>query len=462
MAISRDRENHNTLVGLLGLEEETAGELIEAQVLLTYKQNDPMAQNLAQDISDLLHRTVRTVKHNSADGRVALEIIINNTPGLTDCRKIYVYFRNRTVIIRQEQVFFANTDIPADVHRVMLMLGACYAAAIAVKNLVPGNFRFPVSESIYLEQTDFVRDGFRLDTELNIEESHLVGAGAIGNSFLWGLSAFNVRGKMNIVDPDSVSLGNLNRCLLFTEIDVGKNKALCLKESAARLLPNVELVAYPNRLQDAVQSSTEEFPVKNLISAVDSRLARRNLQMYCPKRVFDASTTGVDEVVLHFNTQPSVIACMSCIYAENEAELHHEAHVADKLGVNIQDIKENFISASAAQKIHSKYPQLELNQIEGEAYDSLFKQLCGQGQLLSGVDKQVLAPFAFVSALAGVLLAIEFVQRIGVNDDDGLFNYWRVSPWSKPLPHLQRIRPRNPQCTFCNSPAIQKVLATIS
>jgi hypothetical protein len=43
----------------------------------------------------------------------------------------------------------------------------------------------------------------------------------------------------------------------------------------------------------------------------------------------------------------------------------------------------------------------------GDAYDSLFKPLCAQAALRSADQQQIFAPFAFVSALAGVLLAIE-------------------------------------------------------
>ena len=78
---------------------------------------------------------------------------------------------------------------------------------------------------------------------------------------------------------------------------------------------------------------------------MDSRRARRSLQMELPPSVFDASTTGVSEVVLHFNRQPSELACLSCIYPENERERAHEENVAEALG-NSRSMKYALVSSA--------------------------------------------------------------------------------------------------------------------
>ncbi len=50
-------------------------------------------------------------------------------------------------------------------------------------------------------------------------------------------------------------------------------------------------------------------------------------------------------------------------------------------------------------------------ELVGRAYDSVFKELCSSGQLRIE-DDVVLTPFAFVSALAGVLRYFDFVQSM--------------------------------------------------
>jgi hypothetical protein len=95
----------------------------------------------------------------------------------------------------------------------------------------------------------------------------------------------------------------------------------------------------------------------------------------------------------------------------------------------------------------------------GEAYDSLFKSLCAQAALHSADQQQVFAPFAFVSALAVALLAIETVRRAG--GETVVYNFWRVSPWEPFDVRLQRQIPASPSCEVCGDPLIRQVAADV-
>ncbi len=72
---------------------------------------------------------------------------------------------------------------------------------------------------------------------------------------------------------------------------------------------------------------------------------------------------------------------MSCIYHETPDESAHEVHVADALGVTVADVRDYFVSPSAAVAITLKYDYLDPEKLKGLAYDSLFKELCGKGEL---------------------------------------------------------------------------------
>jgi hypothetical protein len=177
------------------------------------------------------------------------------------------------------------------------------------------------------------------------------------------------------------------------------------------------------------------------------------------REIFDASTTGIAEVVVHFHSLPTNgDACMSCIYYEAPDELAHEAHVAQLLGVDVAEVRANFVGPDAARRIVARYSQLDATEIVGLAYDSLFKQLCGQAALKTTADRQVLAPFGFVSALGGVMLAIELIRRIRKGETSRPFNYWRISPWSSPVFKLRVVRPSRPDCEFCSNGVLQSVV----
>jgi hypothetical protein len=155
-----------------------------------------------------------------------------------------------------------------------------------------------------------------------------------------------------------------------------------------------------------------------------------------PGEVFDTSTTGVVEIVMHHHRQPTDLACLGCVYHNTVDEQARQKHVAEAVGVTVEDVETLFVAELAAEKICQRYSQLKSSEIIGLSYDSLFKELCSQAALSTPTQRRVLAPFAFVSALAGVLLVVDFSRRL--SGENVKYNYWRLNPWAppvSPLPH---------------------------
>ena len=88
---------------------------------------------------------------------------------------------------------------------------------------------------------------------------------------------------------------------------------------------------------------------------------------------------------------------MSCIYEPDEGEISREQHIADHLGVTIEEVRTERIGDSAAHTIANRFREISARDVIGTAYDTLFKKLCGEGSLQTVEGKTVLAPFAFVS-----------------------------------------------------------------
>jgi hypothetical protein len=187
-----------------------------------------------------------------------------------------------------------------------------------------------------------------------------------------------------------------------------------------------------------------------------SRRARRQLQNEFPGEVFDASTTDIREIVIHHHRAPAKNACLRCIYEPDAQELSREQHIADHLGVSVDDVRSERITEKVASAIVTRFAGLQAIGLVGTAYDSLFKRLCGEGQLRTLAGRAVVAPFGFVSVLAGTLLALEVVRRLtGKGAQD--FNYWRISPWYPPIGRRRILRPRQSGCSFCGSSILQKI-----
>lgn len=104
----------------------------------------------------------------------------------------------------------------------------------------------------------------------------VVGAGGLGCSVLQYLTASGV-GEIGIVDEDIVSRSNLQRQVLFTIDDIGKNKAEVAKRRLQGLNPFVSFKVYSEYLSrenvlsivehyDIIVDATDNFPTRYLIN----------------------------------------------------------------------------------------------------------------------------------------------------------------------------------------------------
>ena len=441
------RENAMALASALGVSHGEAAEALDLGILITSNPEDLTGHQISKEIVELLSRTVhRTLTQQSGED-VAAEIIIGSATSRTVGRTIYLdVLDDRMVISQSARHGRTCTPIPG----ILRLLVACYASAVALncalENALPGVQRDP----FVLQYDQLGIDWASVSKPIELGRTFLAGAGAIGNGFLWAARHLDFRGQLDIVDDDEVSSGNLNRQIWFNHSDIGLPKVRQLVERAKCHFEYLTLVPRQCRLQDLPEKSPAAW-LRRLIVAVDSPRARRELQSEFPREVFDASTTDIREVIIHYNVQPTTKACLSCIYERDDKELSREQHIADHLGVSLEDVRSSRISTCAADTIATKFPGLVASDLTGVAYDTLFKNLCAEGQLHTRTDKTILAPFSFVSVLAGTLLAIEIVRRLGVGNDFQDFNYWRVSPWYPLQSRKQINRQRQPGCEFCEN-----------
>jgi molybdopterin/thiamine biosynthesis adenylyltransferase len=452
----RRSENARTLASLLKLDAAEAAQLLEITIAITCLESDEQGWGLATTLRHLLERTVAGADVNASTSAPALEIVIGAaTPRFPAKLQL-----NVTSTEIQIGTGCKQTPVWQDSPGIVLLVAAAYAAGMALKTAL-GN-RLPVGgpsaeQGLRISLNDVLGvDRAWMEVPIELSDTYLAGAGAVGNGFLFALQYFPISGSLVIVDPDDVSDGNLNRCVFFKEADVGRSKALRLTDIAQPNFPKLKLIPEVTTLQALGKQKSDADWLKRLIVGVDSRRTRRKLQGEIPGEVFDASTTGVIEGVLHHHEQPTETACLACIYHETVDELARERHIAEVLGVDLEDVKQHHVSWDAAQRIHARYSDIPIDRIQGQAYDSLFKALCSEQKLLGPDNRQVLAPFAFVSVLTGAYLAIEFVRRLALGREAHAFNYWRFSPWAPPVPELKQVRSRNSNCEFCKEKVLLK------
>jgi hypothetical protein len=149
---------------------------------------------------------------------------------------------------------------------------------------------------------------------------------------------------------------------------------------------------------------------------------------------------------------------MACIYYETPDEDARFRHIAEKLNVSLDRVKSGEpITHADAMRIHDANPQLAIDRLINRAFDSVFRDLCGAGQLL--VDgRQLLAPLPFISAMAGFQLAFElFKSRVpDVFSQFQDYNYTQLNPFFPPNPTLRERRSARSDC-FCQLPRTRRV-----
>ena len=434
------QENARMLASILGIDEDEASECLDRTVLVTI---GPDAARLwVDEVLLLLSLTVGVTQ----DPAVAVhgELVLGSADRRTSAACLWAAVNADEVVIADQPL-----RIPAGTpHPFLCGIAACPVVAAAIRLAVPEISLPSPQVPIRFAFSQLGLPDNMLTRRRDLSGSVLVGAGAVGHGVLRAMRHLPVHGTLAIVDPKKVGAGNFNRCTYLHADDLGEDKAAALAMRAASDFPDLVIEPCVEEFRDYCKRSG---PPATAFVTVDSRRARRSIQSELPGRVLDASTTDIRAVVVHSHSQPNPHACMSCIYAHVPEEHLRERAIADGLGIDIEVVKQGFISELAAAEIAKSHGTIQPGAIVGMAYDSLFKQLCAAQSLQTSDNRQVLAPFAFVSTLAGYLLVVEMLRSDAGMEES---NYWVVDPWGAPIQRRRVLRPRKPDCEFCSRPEV--------
>lgn len=444
------RENALMLASILGIGEEDASRRLCQSVAITH--GDGPSAILAREITDLISRTLAIAK----PGELAdVEIVIGVEPaGVARVQRVVSFSPARVAISA------AGSSVICDSHGLLMAIGACYVVADAIAHAVGLQGIYCAEDPFVVPFGDLGIKPDLLDLPMVLTDAVLIGAGAIGNGFLRALRHMAVSGDLTIADPKKVGLGNPNRCLYFAASSVGHEKATELCERSQGDFGRLKLTPFVGEFTSLVRERTR---VTSAIVAVDSRRVRRSVQKDLPFEVLDASTTAADEVVVHSHRQPNNGACLACIYTELPDERGRARDIANSLRVPLSEVLRGRIDGPTAELIASKHPGYAAHELEGRAYDSLFKEMCAQKALSLPSGEQVLAPFAFVSSLAGALLVVELANMHAAIATGKTIpsRYFFTNPWRSPNLRARRNRGRLANCEFCSDPDASQAMQRV-
>ena len=270
----------------------------------------------------------------------------------------------------------------------------------------------------------------------NVGSLVLAGAGAIGNAAAWALSRTRVEGAIEIVDHESVDLGNLQRYVLAERGDEKRPKAPFV---AGVFNGKLSASAHECTLAEFLQKKSHK--VDNLLLALDSAKDRCAAQASLPRRVANAWTQPGDLGVSSHDFVEG--ACVNCLYLPDGKQKNEDQIIAESFGVpgllmqvrillytNEGAPRDLLVAIATARDL----PLAKLLPFEGRPLRALYMEgFCGGAVIplgdLGKPANNVHVPLAHQSALAGVLLAAAGVRMgLGGRVDSVVTRYDVLKP----------------------------------
>ena len=346
----------------------------------------------------------------------------------------------------------------------------------------------PVDPSAVPPSDDALRDGALTDAKepVDLGEVHLVGAGAIGQAAAYALSHLNATGTLHVVDPQSVSLSNLQRYLLTDANSVDKLKVALVHDTfsnvadAANPDAGIEVRPFHGHWGD----SPDHLQAGQVLVALDTARDRITVAATEPQHSYNAWTQVADlgwSRHENFGVQP----CLACLYYPDqprpgEHELIAEAlhqHPLRVLAYLIYNIPIGFPLPGLPALVELAPPEgsdswmqvalvedlIGTNIIDPSArgtwsnttIGALYRDgICAGGLLPVGdLPGEVLVPLAHQSAFAGVMLAAELLwsrseELTSLRDTNPEHRYDVLRGFPQVV---ARPRQRTPHC-LCSDP----------
>lgn len=274
----------------------------------------------------------------------------------------------------------------------------------------------PLSFSAFTYLTSSSDSNPALESSFDLGRLTIVGLGAGGAAAVYTLASLpDLTGSINLIEPDEIEDGNLNRYVHADAGDAGRLKTEVAREIFRRF-PGVKANPFPLPFGKA-SSRLEIEDFRYVLAAVHSREARRELQYETPMVLWDGGATEHGE----FRVWRMILGrteCMHCKHppGQRDPERESAAQLSQLLGLNpeiwLRKIRDNepFNAEEAAviqARIASKDHSFDLPTV-GQRYGDWEKAQCGRLPF-PDVDEEIPIPFAPV--MAGVLLAGEILKE---------------------------------------------------
>ncbi len=329
---------------------------------------------------------------------------------------------------------FLSTARPAGSGASANPFGAGVAACVAVANIFRSSFKaqLPLAmadaevafSALQMAPADPRNAPNPALKRFDLGITYLVGAGAIGNGFIWTAGRLECTGALHLVDGEKLAKSNLQRYAMTVETDVDEPKV----ELAKRWLSASKLKVHPHAKHwEQFAHDRGDWAYDQVAVAVDTARTRINVQAALPRAVFN-SWTQAGEAGLSRHGFAAPGACLACLYMPDGAAPNYDELIARALHLpetrdTLLEIRKRLqlavpnerefldrVAAAAGVPIDELLPflnkSLQALYIEGICGGAVVTLAAGGHPV-----QQAEVPMSFQSALAGILLAADLVAE---------------------------------------------------
>ncbi|NLB65739.1 MAG: HesA/MoeB/ThiF family protein [Lentisphaerae bacterium] len=182
----------------------------------------------------------------------------------------------------------------------------------------------PAERQRYARHLDLPALGEAGQEKLHAGSVLVVGCGGLGSPVLLYLAAVGV-GRLGFMDPDIVSISNLQRQVVHVTTDIGRLKTESATSHLRELNPHVRLEAHPERLEAA--NAREHFANYDLVvDATDNYAAKYLINDICVELNKPFIHAGISAHGGQLMTVlPGQSACLRCIQPDAPANAPADA-----------------------------------------------------------------------------------------------------------------------------------------
>lgn len=288
-----------------------------------------------------------------------------------------------TAAMLTAEVFKTITGLPSDAYRILPVLNFC-----------------PVTLG--------TEPGTVVSALPRIEDTALIGAGAIGTAIALILELLDTTGSLTVVDPEHFEPPNVTTYSLGTryDADIGSRKTDLIEDH----LPGLDLLKIHGTAQDLIEQidqGTAPWP-RLVLGALDSIQARHDIQRLHADLTLDGSTGGQAGTTLTLHEALPTGPCLRCYYPLPTHTVSAEQRLHDNTGLSLARIAHGDQPLTAADLADLSADQ------KSKLQPHLGKPVCGLSRLrtLTGYTDDDFRPSAsFVAQQAACLIIGALIAR---------------------------------------------------